>query len=350
MMTLFTTLEATWITVITIVVLLVVFLIHYYFIESKKDNIKPLFVVIMYSLLFFMLVASMYIILSVWGYDITTYLGDLFNQATFTLETSIPRIVGTLLTIFVGLIVLKIAKISLYRLTKSTEIEHRRKKTIAKVTLSIIKYTIVIISLLVILALWGINVAPALAGLGILGLVVGLGAQQFINDLISGFFIIFEHHFDVGDYVEIDGFMGEVTDIGLKTTQVKNFKGEVKIFNNGKIDPVSNFSKTESLAIVDFGIAYKEDIKKAIDVLNEHLPRLLEEQENMVEVPRILGVTNLSSSSVDIRVVCKTKSVTHWGVERAMRQRIKEILDANGIEIPFPQVVVHQPRSKTKGE
>lgn len=338
--------NATIITIVTIVLLLIVFLVHYYFIESKKEDMKTVFVVGMYSFLFILLISAMVVILSVWGYDLTSYLSGLFDQATFTLENSIPRIVGTLLTIFVALVILKIAKISLFKLTRSTDIEQRRKKTIAKVTLSIIKYTIVIISLLVILALWGINVAPALAGLGILGLVVGLGAQQFINDLISGFFIIFEHHFDVGDMVEIDGFMGEVIDIGLKTTQVKNFKGEVKIFNNGRIDPVSNFSKTESLAIVDFGIAYKEDIKKTIELLSEKLPLLMQEQPDMVEAPRILGVTSLSSSSVDIRVVCKTKSVTHWGVERAMRQRIKEVLDEAKIEIPFPQVVVNTPKNK----
>lgn len=338
--------QATIITVITIVILLVVFLIHYYFIESKKDDMKTIFVVGMYSFLFVILISAMVIILSVWGYDLSSYVTGLFDQATFTLETSIPRIVGTLITIFVALVILKIAKISLFKLTKSTDIQRRRKKTIAKVTLSIIKYTIVIISLLVILALWGINVAPALAGLGILGLVVGLGAQQFINDLISGFFIIFEHHFDVGDMVEIDGFMGEVTDIGLKTTQVKNYKGEVKIFNNGRIDPVSNFSKTESLAIVDFGIAYKEDIKKTIDLLSEKLPALMPEYPDMVEAPRVLGVMSLASSSVDLRVVCKTKSVTHWAIERAMRQRIKEILDAHNIEIPFPQIVINNPKKK----
>ncbi|MFW5865369.1 MAG: mechanosensitive ion channel family protein, partial [Candidatus Izemoplasmataceae bacterium] len=231
MIFLVSTLQATYVTILTVIVLLLVFTIHYYFIESKKEFIKPALVITMYTVLFILIVSAMYIILYVWGYNVRTYLENLWTQASFSLESSMPRIVGTLLTIFASLGILKITKISLFRLTSSERIDYRRKKTIAKVTLSIIKYFIVIVSFLIILALWGINVAPALAGLGILGLVVGLGAQQFINDLISGFFIIFEHHFDVGDVVEIDGFMGEVTDIGLKTTQVKNYKGEVKIFN-----------------------------------------------------------------------------------------------------------------------
>ena len=330
-------------TLVIIAVLSMVFLLHRHYIESKKEDIKNRYIILVYLFLFFLLAASIGLILFIWGYDISDYLLELFAGFGTLIENSIPRIVGTLIAIFIAMALYKISKITLFRIGKKDSAHHKRKQTIAKVTLSIIKYIIAIVGLLSILAIWGINVAPALAGLGIFGLVIGLGAQKFINDLISGFFIIFENHFNVGDWVEINGFMGEVVDIGLKTTRVRNFRGENRIFNNGSIDPVSNFSTSNSLAIVDFGIAYKEDISKTIEILKQELPKMREEHEVMLEDPRVLGVTDLASSSVNIRVVVLVISMNQWGVERALRQRIKEILNAHDIEIPFPQMVVHKP-------
>ena len=177
-----------------------------------------------------------------------------------------------------------------------------------------------------------------------MGLVVGLGAQKFINDLISGFFIVFEHHFDVGDVIEVQGFKGTVSDIGLKTTKIKNWKGETKILSNGEITNLTNFSRDLSTAIVDFGIAYKEDIQKTIDLLNSELPKMKSLFKELVEGPTVLGVMDLSSSSIHLRVTAKTFNEQQYAVERELRKRIKEILHEHQIEIPFPQLVIHQPK------
>ncbi len=331
-------------TVLIVLFLGLVFFVHRHFIEANKDRIKTAFIALVYGLLFLILGGSIVTLLFIWGYDISDYLSDLIDNAAGGIEQSIPRIIGSLVTLFVALALYKIVKVSLFQLNRKESPHHRRRQTISKVSLSIFKYIIATISTLSILAIWGINVGPAIAGLGILGLVIGLGAQKFINDLISGFFIIFENHYNVGDWVDIGGFMGEVTDIGLKTTKVKNFRGEVKIFNNGSIDPVSNFSISNSLAIVDFGIAYKEDIEKAMTMLSEKLPAMQAHHEEMLEAPRVLGVTHLDSSSVNMRVVVLVRSMTQWGIERALRKRIKELLNEANIEIPFPQVVIHQPK------
>lgn len=331
-------------TIAIVLFLGLVFFMHRHFIEANKEKIKTSIIVLVYAVLFIILGGAIASLLFIWGYDISDYLGELIDGASVGVEESIPRIVGSLVTIFVALALYKIVKVSLFQLNRKDSPHHRRRQTISKVSLSIFKYIISIISTLSILALWGVNVGPAIAGLGILGLVIGLGAQKFINDLISGFFIIFENHYNVGDWVDIGGFMGEVTDIGLKTTKVKNFRGEVRIFNNGSIDPVSNFSITNSLAIVDFGIAYKEDIEKAMTMLSERLPAMQTQHEEMLEAPRVLGVTNLDSSSVNIRVVVLVRTMTQWGIERALRKRIKELLNEANIEIPLPQVVVHQPK------
>ncbi len=335
---------STLLTVVIFVILIVLFLLQRTMIESKKTEIKSQYVVLSYVMMFIVLGASIIGMLWLWGYDASDYLDALWKRVAEGFEDSVSRLIGTLVIVFVSLTVLKLIKISLFRVGRKPSANQRRKKTIAKIILSISKYVIAIIAVLSTLAVWGINVGPALAGLGILGLVIGLGAQKLINDLISGFFIVFEQHFDVGDMVDINGFLGEVIDIGLKTTKLRNFKGEVRIFNNGSISPISNFSRADSAAIVDFGIAYGENIAKATEVLNRELPKIKDELPNLLTEPAVLGVTDLADSSVNLRVMAKTVPMTHWGVERALRQRIKEILDANGIEIPFPQVVVHNPK------
>ncbi|PKK94269.1 MAG: mechanosensitive ion channel protein MscS, partial [Tenericutes bacterium HGW-Tenericutes-6] len=131
---------------------------------------------------------------------------------------------------------------------------------------------------------------------------------------------------------------------GLKTTKVKNWKGEIRIMNNGDVTNLIQFSKDLSVAVIDFGIAYHEDVQKTTEVLTLELPKIRNEFPEIVEDPKVLGVINLNNSSVDMRVICKTLNEQHYGVERAIRQRIKLILDEHGIEIPFPQVVVHQPK------
>jgi small-conductance mechanosensitive channel len=331
--------------IVTVLVILFVLLIFYFekkYIAKFEEKMSKIKLFALFLTSFFILIFGTYFLLFVWNFDINPYLVTFKDSVILTLSESIGKIVSSLIVIFLSVFLLKLAKLSFKSVGKKPGPLQRRKKTIAKVTVSIIRYLLAIISILLVLSIWGINVAPALAGLGILGLVIGLGAQKFINDLISGFFIIFEHHFDVGDKIEVQGFKGEVTSIGLKTTKIKNWKGEVKILSNGEISNLINYSRSDSLAIVEFGIAYHEDMQKTIDLLNLELPKLRLEFPVIIEDPKIVGVINLSSSSVDLRAVAKTINEEHYAVERAMRKKIKEILDDNNIEIPFPQVVVHQ--------
>ncbi|MFA7076765.1 MAG: mechanosensitive ion channel family protein, partial [Candidatus Izemoplasmatales bacterium] len=258
----------------------------------------------------------------------------------------ISDIILTVIIILILSFLLKLMKIILMKSAKRDGPNKKRRITMLKVTNSLINYTVKIIGLLVILAIWGVDVLPALAGLGILGLVIGLGAQSLIKDFIAGFFIIFEHHFDIDDVVEINGFKGRVIDIGLKTTRVQNWKNDIMIFSNGNITQSINYSVADSIAVIEFGISYEEDIQKTIDLLNQELPKLKNTLPEMIENPVVLGVTDLASSSVNIRVIARTLPESQYNVERKIRQSIKELLTDNGIEIPFPQIVVHE--SKTK--
>ncbi len=333
--------------VMTLVILGVVvatFVVAQRQLNPEKYPIKKINIILAYSGLFVMLLGGIIALLFLWGFQPLLEIEVLFTQIVAYIETQVGAIIASLLVILVSLALFKITRIAFAKLSQGGGFRERRRKTIAKVSLSIIKYTIGIIATLLILSFFGVNVVPALAGLGIAGLVIGLGAQRFINDLISGFFIIFEHHFDVGDKIEVKGFKGDVIDIGLKTTKIKNWKGEVKILNNGDINDITNFALFESVAVVDFAIAYQENIDEAIAVVNQHLVELRELLPQIIEDPVVLGVTNLGSSSVDLRIIAKTKNEEHYAVERMMRKKIKEWLDEANIENPFPQIVVNQPK------
>ncbi|MCR3905535.1 MAG: mechanosensitive ion channel family protein [Tenericutes bacterium] len=318
--------------------------------KRREEVIKKWVVILVFLFSFAILIVGVFAILFIWGVEIMQYLSDSWTSIIDTLANSIGKLVSSAIIIFISMLILKFSKMAFSSVGTKPGPMQRRKRTIAKVSTSIIKYLVGIITILVVLSAWGINVAPALAGLGIMGLVIGLGAQKFINDLISGFFIVFEHHFDVGDVIEVQGFKGEVTSIGLKTTKLRNWKGDVKILSNGEISTLLNYSINPSTAIVDFGIAYQESAQRTIELLNEELPKLRANLPDIIEDPKVVGVINLNNSSVDMRVVAKTLNEKHYAVERELRKEIKRILDDNNIEIPFPQVVVNQPTIRTEKE
>ncbi|PKK96645.1 MAG: mechanosensitive ion channel protein MscS [Tenericutes bacterium HGW-Tenericutes-3] len=332
---------------LTITLLILIILLGIFekkWLKKREADISKWLIVIIYLISFIVLVASTVFLLFIWNFDISTHIDKILTNGQALIDTSIAPLINSIIIIFVSMTILKVAKVGFTHISTKDGPLKKRKQTITKVLNSIVKYLVSIIAILVVLALWGVNVAPALAGLGILGLVIGLGAQKFINDLISGFFIVFEHHFDVGDKIEVQGFKGDVTDIGLKTTRIRNWKGDVKIISNGEISSLINFSRNFSIAVAEFGIAYKEDVQKTIDLLKLELPKMRPDFPVMIEDPQVLGVIELASSGVNLRVIAKTISEQHYAIERELRKRIKQILDENGIEIPFPQVVVHQPK------
>lgn len=311
---------------------------------TKRDNeqVKQWQIILVYLVDLILFVGAIISLLVIWNFDFSLFTTDFVGDLELFLKDRLGSIIGSIAAIVVALAIMKISRIALFRVGQKPGPMQKRKKTIAKVTMSMIKYVSGILAIIAVLAMWGVNVIPALAGLGVAGLVIGLGAQKFINDLIAGFFIIFEHHFDVGDIVDVGGFKGEVTEIGLKTTRIRNWRGEVNIIANGSISNLINYSRNPSVAVVDFSIAYSEDIERTKAILLQELPKLRKEMEEIIEEPQIVGVIALGPSSVDLRVIAKTMTEKHYGVERLMRQRIKEILITNQIEIPFPQLVVHE--------
>ncbi|MGM0853669.1 MAG: mechanosensitive ion channel family protein [Bacillota bacterium] len=217
----------------------------------------------------------------------------------------------------------------------------RREATLLKLLENVLTYVIYFISLMTILSTLEIDVKGLIAGAGIVGLAVGFGAQNLVRDIITGFFIIFEDQFSVGDYVRIGSAEGTVEEIGLRTTKIKSWTGELHIFPNGNITEVTNFSIHNSIAVVDVSIAYEENIEEAEKVMQELLLALPQKYEDLVNPPELLGVQTLGASDVVIRIVAETVPMRHWYMARMIRKEVKLCLDEHGIEIPFPRMVMY---------
>ncbi|MGB3397206.1 MAG: mechanosensitive ion channel family protein [Nitrospira sp.] len=190
----------------------------------------------------------------------------------------------------------------------------------------------------------GLDIAPILAGAGIIGLAVGFGAQNLVRDLISGFFIILEDQIRLGDVAVINGTGGLVETITFRTIALRDFSGVVHIFPNGGINTLSNMSKDWSAFVLDMGVAYKEDTDRVVTVMQAVGEELRHDQELgplMIEPIEVVGIENFADSAVTIRARIKTKPLEQWKVGREYRRRIKKAFDAQGIEIPFPHQTLY---------
>ncbi|WP_316572298.1 mechanosensitive ion channel family protein [Neobacillus sp. YIM B06451] len=256
-----------------------------------------------------------------------------------------------LLILIVSGILIRIGKAAIHkafdlRLKMPLRVTERREATLVKLLDNILSYAIYFIAFVMILTELSIDVKAMLAGAGIVGLAVGFGAQNLVRDVITGFFIIFEDQFSVGDHIRIDTFEGTVESIGLRTTKIKSWTGEVHILPNGSITQVTNYSLNNSMAVVDIGIAYEEDIAKAEKIILEIIGKLANAHEDMVKPPELVGVQNFSPTEVTLRVVAETKPMKHFAVARMIRKEIKLGLDQHGIDIPFPRMVMYSRENK----
>lgn len=218
----------------------------------------------------------------------------------------------------------------------------RRLVTVGKLLKNMTSLAMNFIMILVILSEFNVNLAPLLAGAGVVGLAIGFGAQSLVKDVMTGFFIILEDHFAVGDVIKVGSFQGTVEMIGLRSTRIHSWTGEVHVIPNGSITEVTNYSLNNSIAVVDVSIAYEENVEKAIQVMNKALEALPERNENVVKTPQVLGVQSLGPSEVTIRVIAECRPFAQSGVVRMINADMKRALEQEGIEIPYPRLVTYQ--------
>ncbi|WP_027717106.1 mechanosensitive ion channel family protein [Desulfovirgula thermocuniculi] len=219
--------------------------------------------------------------------------------------------------------------------------ENRRVNTLRTLLKSGLHYTAYFMIIVTALSLCGVKVEAILAGAGIVGLAVGFGAQSLVRDVITGFFILLEDQFAVGDYITAAGVSGTVEEMGLRVTKLRDFGGQLHIIPNGQISMVTNYSKGNTRVLVEVGVAYEESLERVLGVLKKVCEEASGElSEVIVEGPKVLGVEGFGPHDVVIRIVAYTKPLHHWYVERELRRRIKEAFDREGIEIPYPRRVV----------
>jgi small conductance mechanosensitive channel len=219
----------------------------------------------------------------------------------------------------------------------------QRAHTLAGIAHSVGSFVIWLGAGLMILDLF-IAIGPLLAGVGVAGLAVSFGAQSLVKDVISGFFILLENQFAVGDVVAVNEVAGKVERMTLRVVMLRDLEGVLHIIPNGSITVVSNRTRGFSRSVLDIGVAYEANIDRVLDVLRDLAQELHEDtawRDAFLDAPEVLGVQELADSSVNVRVLFTTHPGRQWEVGREFRRRVKNRLDAEGISIPFPQRTLH---------
>ena len=218
-----------------------------------------------------------------------------------------------------------------------------RSYTIANLLCGVLKYLAVIVAIVWGLGILGVNMTAVLAGVGLLGLILGFGAQSLIEDIITGIFIIFEGQYGVGDVIILDDFRGVVRSIGVRTTVIQDLGGNLKIVNNSDIRNLQNRSRAPSVALCDVSVSYETDLKRLETMLAEELPKMYEKDKKYyLAAPKYLGVESLGDSGVNLRFAVNVKEKNIFDARRRLNRDIRVLFQEKGVEIPFPQVVIHR--------
>ncbi|HAC62969.1 MAG TPA: mechanosensitive ion channel protein MscS [Cyanothece sp. UBA12306] len=215
-----------------------------------------------------------------------------------------------------------------------------RLTTISIVSRSIITIIWVMVGIIVALSAIGINIAPLLAGVGILGVGISLASQNLIRDAINGFFIILEDQYAVGDFIQVDKFGGLVENINLRITKIRDSEGRLITIPNSEVKIVANLSSNWSRADLSIPVAYEDDINQVLSVVNQVAEEMLKEpvwQTEILEKPEILGVENFAEQGLIIRVWIKTKPLKQWYISREFRRRLKVAFDRQGLLLSLSQ-------------
>lgn len=224
------------------------------------------------------------------------------------------------------------------------ERREQRAEALGTLAESVVRVVVWGFAILTALGTVGIDLAPLIAGAGVLGVAIGFGAQDIVKDFLSGVLMLIEDQYGVGDVIDAGEATGVVEEVSLRTTRIRDVNGTVWHVPNGSITRVGNLTQGWSRMILDVGVAYETDVDEAIEVLRGVLERFQQREdvrERLLDEPmEIWGVNDLGDSSIAIRVVAKTVPGEQWALGRLFRQVVKRELDAAGIEIPYPQRTV----------
>ncbi|MCL6453960.1 MAG: mechanosensitive ion channel family protein [Alicyclobacillus sp.] len=220
-----------------------------------------------------------------------------------------------------------------------TRLDERRRGTLGSLFENLVRYTVYFILLLTVLPIFGVHIEALLAGAGVAGLAVAFGAQSLLKDFFNGLFILFEDQYGVGDYVLINGTYGQIRSIGLRITVIKVWTGELVVIPNGQITQVTNYSKENSIAVIDVNVGYLTDAETATAIVQKVMDELKAEQENIVGDVSVLGVQAIQDSNYTIRATAECAPYTHFSIIRLAKQRIHQAFVEQGVDLPMQKVV-----------
>ncbi len=269
-----------------------------------------------------------------------------------TARQKAPRVIGVLLLIFLGgrlaLWIVRRATRTLVKVVEDDDPDHvsaaeQRANTIATVLKGVGEIVVYFVGVLIALDVVGINTAPLLGSVAILGLAISFGSQNLVRDFVNGLFILVENQYSVGDWVKIGDHEGDVEQINIRSTRLRSVTGVLQIIPNGTIATVENMTRDWSQFRCHVGVSYNSDIDLVERICNKVGAEMYADptlKGKLEEAPAFVGVTQLADSAVVVRCQAKTRAGEQWGLEREMNRRLKKAFEEAGIEIPFPQRVV----------
>ena len=242
--------------------------------------------------------------------------------------------------VVVAIVLLIVALLGL--IAKHLRLRNRKAATFVSLFKSLLKWAVIIVGVFLILKKWKVDTKAILASIGIIALVIGLGCQSLISDIVAGIFLVADDAFEVGDIVVVDDFRGTVIEIGLKNTKIEDAGGNVKVVSNSSIHSLVNLTDSLSLSIVDISIPYEENLARTETLLIERLKDMKKRIPSIVEGPYYKGVEEMADSAVILRVIAKVKEEDRFQATRDMKRDIYIFLNENAITVPYPQLTITQ--------
>ena len=258
---------------------------------------------------------------------------ELFEK--FTSFISSAKFYGPILALFGGYLAYFLIKFILNKVVipGKTELDVKRRKTVLQLLQNILKYIIYIVVILIILEIYGINTGTIIAGLGIAGLIVGLAFQDMLKDLIAGVTILMDNYFVIGDTVEYRGFKGEIINLGLRSTKIQKYSGEVETVANRNIDVIINYSQKSSHQLFEISTEYDIDIDTVEKILNSVSPKIYKVPNVIKDEVKYLGISEITLTSTKHLLTMKCKRMTQYQVRRDVMKLLKKEFDAKKIKI-----------------
>jgi small-conductance mechanosensitive channel len=268
-------------------------------------------------------------------------IGKFFNLIRFIEDRYVTVLESLAIIIFVW-ILNKVFLLLVYLFTNKGQ----RSETIGVLLKGFVKILTFVIAAFLILGAWGVQTPTLLAGAGIIGLAISFGAQSLMEDLFAGLAIIMQKQFAVGDIVQLEQMRGTVKEIGLRITRIEDLNGDILLINNSDIKNIINTSSSLSVAVCDISIEYGADLEKIEEIIRSNLDNIRANIPNIKEGPFYYGVDQLADSAVVCRIVAKTQESNRHNVRRSLNREVKLLFDKHNINIPFPQLTIHQSESK----